>query len=307
VLRARPLWLGLVLLVAVVALPRCSGGDEAATSPATTTEVRGNDERSGTAAATTPVIGSEPTAEGYTERPAESGILVADPDFEEGARGWVVGAFGGAAGAIARTTDESKFGSASLAFSVATPGDVAAVVPGQSAIPGTLHELTVWVKSPPGTWNVLRVLGSSGDREVTPRVVGDGSWKRLVGSFETGPNETSVEIRIMQGGAPATSYVDGVRLDFEHGHALWSNRRLLQRIAGAQIAVNGRIVALDPATLTCGGDGRASTRGGDRLWAHFTCIQPTFPPGELVGRDALFRVHVTGPRTFAVTDTRRAR
>ncbi|MDQ3778588.1 MAG: hypothetical protein M3310_06975 [Actinomycetota bacterium] len=235
-------------------------------------------------------------------------MLVADGDFEEGARGWSVAAEGGAAATIARTTNESKFGSASLALSVATPGDVAASVPGQLVALEKQHTLTAWVKSPPGTWNMLRVIGSGGDRVVSPRVAGDGSWKKVVGSFETEQNETNVEIRVMQGGgAPATSYVDAVRLDFEHDHAFWSNRTLLQRLSGARIAVNGRFVPLDPATLTCGGDGRGSTQDGDRLWPHFTCIQPTFPPGQLVGRDALFRVHVTGARTFAVTDTRLAR
>jgi len=306
VLGAPPKWLGLVLLVAALALPGCSGGDEAATRGPSTTEGRDGGETPGTTA-TASDAGSEPAREAGIDKPAESGTLVADGDFEEGVRGWIVAAYAGASATVARTTDASRFGNASLALSVTTPGDVAASVPNQSVAARTRHTLTAWVKSPPGTWNVLRVIGSGGDRVVSPTVEGDGTWNKAVGSFETSTNETSLEIRVMQGGAPATSYVDGVRLDFEHGHARWSNATLLRRMVGRRIVVNGRIVALDPATLTCGGDGPGSRRGGDRLWSHFTCIQPTFPPGQLVGRDALFRVHVTGPRTFAVTDTRLAR
>ena len=299
-----------MLLIGSLALARCSGGDEAATPPTATTEARDDAESAVTA---TSGAGSGPAAEGYTGTPRGSGILVADGDFEEGARGWAIGAYGGSAGTIARTTAESKLGNASLALSVTTPGDVAAAVPGQLAPAGMQHILSAWVKSPPGTWNVLRVIEFGdgdrlvSDRLVSPMVAGDGTWKKVVGSFETDQGETSIEIRVMQGGTPATSYVDAVQLDFRHGHAPWSNQTLLRRIDGARIAVNGRIVALDDATLTCGGEGPGVAREGDRLWTHFTCIQPTFPPGSLVGRDALFRVHVTGERTFAVTDTRLGR
>jgi hypothetical protein len=312
-LRTSPLWLALVLLIGSLALARCSGGDEAATPPTATTEARDDAESAVTAAVTTSDAGSEQAAEGYAGTPRGSGILVADGDFEEGARGWAIGAYGGSAGTIARTTAESKLGNASLALSVTRPGDVAAAVPGQLVPAGTQHTLSAWVKSPPGTWNVLRVIEFGdgerliSDRVVSPTVAGDGTWKNVVGSFETDQGETRIEIRVMQGGTPATSYVDAVQLAFRHGHAPWSNQTLLSTIDGARIAVNGRIVTLDDATLTCGGEGPGIARDDDRVWTHFTCIQPTFPPGSLVGRDALFRVHVTGERAFAVTDTRLGR
>jgi hypothetical protein len=304
VLRASRLWPGLALLIVLVGLPRCSGGEEAATPPPPTTETQEGVERAVTAAAATPDGGGGPTGAGYVARTSGSGILAADGDFEQLARGWAAAASAGAAGTISRTTAESKAGNASLALSVTKPGDVAARVPRQPVRAETEHTLTAWVKSPPGTWNTLRVLGVGGDRLVSPTVVGDGTWKKVVGRFQADRRETSVEIRIMQGGQPATSYIDGVQLEFEHGHAAWSNRTLLRRLDGARIAVGGRIVTLDAATLACGGEGPGIARRAERRWTHFICVQPTFPPGAIVGRDAIFRVHVTSRTAGAITDAR---
>jgi hypothetical protein len=88
----------------------------------------------------------------------------------------------------------------------------------------------------------------------------------------------------------------------EHSHALWSQRKLWRLLARASVRVEGRRVPVDPATLTCGGESAGRLRGGVRVWTHFSCIQPTFPQGALVGPDALFRVHATGRTTFVVTD-----
>ena len=86
-----------------------------------------------------------------------------------------------------------------------------------------------------------------------------------------------------------------------HGHAFWSLAKLERRLAGETIRVEGRRVRLEPGTLTCGGERRGRPGAGVRVFAHFSCISPTFPPGELVGPDALFRVHVTGRKTIRLT------
>jgi hypothetical protein len=87
-----------------------------------------------------------------------------------------------------------------------------------------------------------------------------------------------------------------------HRHAFWSLTKLVRRLAGSAIRIEGRVVRLDAGTLTCSGEGDGRSRAGRRVWTHFSCIQPTFPPGQLAGADALFRVHTTGPTTFLVRD-----
>jgi hypothetical protein len=86
-----------------------------------------------------------------------------------------------------------------------------------------------------------------------------------------------------------------------HGHAFWSLAKLERRLAGETIRVAGRRVRLEAGTLTCGGEGPGRPGAGVRIFAHFSCINPTFPPGQLVGPDALFRVHVTGRTTIRLT------
>lgn len=86
-----------------------------------------------------------------------------------------------------------------------------------------------------------------------------------------------------------------------HGHAFWSLAKLERRLAGETIRVEGRRVRLEAGTLTCGGEGPGRPGAGVRIFAHFSCINPTFPPGQLVGPDALFRVHVTGRTTIRLT------
>jgi hypothetical protein len=90
--------------------------------------------------------------------------------------------------------------------------------------------------------------------------------------------------------------------DPPHRHMPWTQGKLQRRLSGETIVVGERRVRLGLATLTCGGDGPGQLQGGVRTWTHFSCIQPTFPPGELAGPDALFRVHVTGSTTFLVSD-----
>jgi hypothetical protein len=87
-----------------------------------------------------------------------------------------------------------------------------------------------------------------------------------------------------------------------HRHAFWSLKTLVSRLTGRAIRVGGRAVRLDAETLTCWGERRGRPRAGGRVWTHFSCFQPTFPAGQLVGPDALFRVHATGPARFVVTD-----
>jgi hypothetical protein len=84
----------------------------------------------------------------------------------------------------------------------------------------------------------------------------------------------------------------------------WTHATVLRRIAGRRIAVAGKSVRIDPATVTCGGIGAPVRRNGHREWARFRCLQPTFPPGSVVGPDAIFTVQPGGPRGFTVADAR---
>jgi hypothetical protein len=87
----------------------------------------------------------------------------------------------------------------------------------------------------------------------------------------------------------------------------WTHATVLRRIAGRRVAVAGNTVRIDPATVTCGGIGAPVRRDGRREWSRFRCVQPTFPPGSVVGPDAIFTVHPAGSRRFTVTDTRLTR
>jgi hypothetical protein len=82
----------------------------------------------------------------------------------------------------------------------------------------------------------------------------------------------------------------------------WTHAAVLRHLEGRSIRVAGRKVRLDGATLTCGGVGRPQSRvRGVPAWTRFRCVQPTFPPGEVAGPDAIFFAAPTGPRTLAVT------
>jgi hypothetical protein len=89
--------------------------------------------------------------------------------------------------------------------------------------------------------------------------------------------------------------------------AAWSKRRLLRRIAGELVEVEGRRLRIDRTTITCGGEGRGSLRKGERVWQRFVCIQPTFGGNGASGPDVVFRVQPTGPRSFRTSDARLTR
>jgi hypothetical protein len=84
----------------------------------------------------------------------------------------------------------------------------------------------------------------------------------------------------------------------------WTQEAVLRRIAGRRVRVEGRSLRIDRATVTCGGLGRSVRSGGKRAWLRFECIQPTFPPGSVVGPDAIFKVTPTGRRSFLASDGR---
>jgi hypothetical protein len=86
--------------------------------------------------------------------------------------------------------------------------------------------------------------------------------------------------------------------------AMWTHATVLRRIAGRRIVVAGKTVRIDPATVTCGGVGAPVRKDGRRAWARFRCVQPTFPPGSVVGPDAIFTVQPAGPHRCMVTDAR---
>jgi hypothetical protein len=87
----------------------------------------------------------------------------------------------------------------------------------------------------------------------------------------------------------------------------WSEAKVQRMLVGARSRAEGRVVPIDPSTLTCGGEGRGWRRRGVRLYRHFDCIQPTFPPRALAGPDLLFRVHVAGRTRYIVSGAHFAR
>jgi hypothetical protein len=86
--------------------------------------------------------------------------------------------------------------------------------------------------------------------------------------------------------------------------AAWPQARLLRRLAGEVVHVEGRRVHIDRATITCRGDGPGSRHGHKLAWQSFRCIQPTFGGKGPAGPDAVFRVQPTGPRSFRITGAR---
>jgi hypothetical protein len=85
----------------------------------------------------------------------------------------------------------------------------------------------------------------------------------------------------------------------------WTHAKVLDRLHGRRIRVEGRVVRIDRATLTCGGLGRTvRRRGGAPAWSRFRCVQPTFPAGAVAGPDAILIVEPTGRRTFALVERR---
>lgn len=87
----------------------------------------------------------------------------------------------------------------------------------------------------------------------------------------------------------------------------WPRSKLMRRIANVRVRVERRVIRIDPATVVCGGVGRPRVVEGVARWRRFRCIQPTFPPGALVGPDAIFLVHPMGRTRFRITDARFAR
>ena len=75
-----------------------------------------------------------------------------------------------------------------------------------------------------------------------------------------------------------------------------TRRTVLRRLAHRTVRVGHRRVRLDPSTLTCTGLGRPGWIDGAHAWTHFRCVQPTFPPGAVVGPDAIFVVSGAGSR-----------
>ena len=76
---------------------------------------------------------------------------------------------------------------------------------------------------------------------------------------------------------------------------------VVEHFVGRRVKLGGRTIQIDADTLTCGGLGRPTRRVNDQgAWTRFRCIQPTFPPGRLVGPDLIFVVQSVRPRDFAV-------
>jgi hypothetical protein len=85
----------------------------------------------------------------------------------------------------------------------------------------------------------------------------------------------------------------------------WTHDAVMRRLDGRRIQVEGLTVPISRDTLTCGGAGPPARRiGGEPAWTRFRCIQPTFPPGEVAGPDAIFIVEPAGRSRVVVTDSR---
>jgi hypothetical protein len=84
----------------------------------------------------------------------------------------------------------------------------------------------------------------------------------------------------------------------------WTQRRMLRWLSGRRVAVAGRTVPIDGATLTCMGIGRPSRVGRVLAWTRFRCVQPTFPAGSVVGPDVLFFVTSTSRDALAIEHAR---
>jgi hypothetical protein len=83
----------------------------------------------------------------------------------------------------------------------------------------------------------------------------------------------------------------------------WTRAKVLRRLGGHRVRVDGRAIRLDPGTLTCGGVGAARPgRGGAPAWTRFRCVQPTFPPGEVAGPDLVFTLRPTGRVAFELLE-----
>jgi hypothetical protein len=106
------------------------------------------------------------------------------------------------------------------------------------------------------------------------------------------------------GGASATSASPARSAAAETQVAAWPQRKLVRRLRGHSIEVEGRRVPVDPTTITCQGVGRSVRRAGVLMWTRFHCIQTTFPAHAVAGPDAVFDVHPTGPRSFLITGAR---
>jgi hypothetical protein len=79
----------------------------------------------------------------------------------------------------------------------------------------------------------------------------------------------------------------------------------IRRIAGRRIPVQGRIVRVDPDTVTCGGlGGAARVVRGNEAWSRFRCVQPTFPAGAVAGSDAIFFVEPRDSGSVELTGSR---
>ena len=135
--------------------------------------------------------------------------------------------------------------------------------------------------------------GCTGEREAGPTSP-QAATGETTPAIETAPSVTTAT-------AGDTTTVEAGDEPPDH-HAHWSLKKLVRTLAGRRIRIEGRVVRLDAESLLCSGGGGGQRRAGGRVWTEFSCTQPTFPPGQLVGPDAEFRVQVTGSAKFRVTD-----
>jgi hypothetical protein len=83
----------------------------------------------------------------------------------------------------------------------------------------------------------------------------------------------------------------------------WPLQKVMQRIDGKRIQIDGRVVRIDSETTLCSGLGRAVRQRGIRAWKHFDCTYSVFVAGHGI-YDCELRVHVLGLRKYRITNAR---
>jgi hypothetical protein len=83
--------------------------------------------------------------------------------------------------------------------------------------------------------------------------------------------------------------------------AYWPVAKVLARIDGARVSIDGRRVRVVSASTLCSGEGPSLRRRGVRMWRRFACTYTTFTKAG-VDRDLEFRVRVRDGRRFRIAD-----
>jgi hypothetical protein len=79
----------------------------------------------------------------------------------------------------------------------------------------------------------------------------------------------------------------------------WSVVYAIRTIDHARMKVGARVLRVDSASTLCSGEGSGLRQRGELRWTRFSCTYSAFIGDGIYDCD--FRVHVLGPRRFAIT------